>query len=107
MKLRHLIHSAAALALTAAPLGAADWPSWRGPENNGICTETNLPTEWSSDRNVAWRLALPGSGGATPVIAGNRIFVTSVVGNDLVLQCISTDGKEQWKRTVGSGNKDV
>ena len=107
MKLRHLIHSVAVLALTATSLSAGDWPNWRGPENNGICSETNLPTEWSREKNVAWRLALPGSGGATPVVAGERIFVTSVAGNDLLLQCIGTDGKEQWRQKVSSGNKDV
>ncbi|MHC4880199.1 MAG: outer membrane protein assembly factor BamB family protein [Planctomycetota bacterium] len=86
---------------------AANWPNWRGPQNNGISSETNLPTEWSATKNVAWKLELPGSGGATPVVHGSNIFVTAVVGDELVLICANTDGKERWRRTVSKGNKDV
>ena len=86
---------------------AENWPNWRGPLNNGISTETNLPTTWSATENVAWKVDLPGSGGATPCIWGDNIFVTSAVDNDLVLQCIGTDGKEKWRHTVSTGNRNV
>lgn len=88
-------------------LSAENWPNWRGPLNNGISTETDLPTSWSTTENVAWRLKLPGSAGATPVVWGDNIFVTSAAGNELILQCIGTDGKQKWSRTVSRGNKDV
>ena len=53
---------------------AENWPQWRGPNNDGISTETNLPTTWSRTENVAWRLEMPGSAGSTPVVWGDRIF---------------------------------
>ena len=90
-----------------APGSAQNWPQWRGPTANGISEAANPPTEWSRDKNVLWRTELPGPGGATPVVWGDQIFVTSVDGNDLVLLCFGTDGKPQWKKKVGPGNKNV
>lgn len=100
---------AASLLVGLLPLDAAadNWPSWRGPQNNGISQESDLPTEWSASRNVAWKLPLPGSGGATPVVFDSRIFLTAVVGDELVLMCVGTDGREKWRRTVSQGNKNV
>ena len=85
-----------------------NWPGWRGPAGNGLSTEKNLPTEWSPTKNVAWKLELPGSAGASPVVWDKQIFLTSVnAGGDLVLMSVSTDGKELWKQVVASGNKDA
>ncbi|MEM8667499.1 MAG: PQQ-binding-like beta-propeller repeat protein [Planctomycetota bacterium] len=92
---------------SAAPLHAENWGSWRGPTGNGISTEVNLPVEWSKDKNVAWRVELLGPAGATPVVWGEQIFLTTVDGRDLLLLCIGVDGKEQWRRIIGKGNKDV
>jgi outer membrane protein assembly factor BamB len=99
---------AAASLLSTARLGKAeDWPQWRGAKLDGISSEKNLPTKWSKTENVLWRLPLPGQAGATPVVAGERIFLTSVEGENLILMCVGTDGKEQWRQTVGPGNKAV
>lgn len=86
---------------------AENWPQWRGARLDGVSQETNLPTRWSPTENIAWRVPLPGPGGATPVVWGDRIFVTSIDGDELVLLCISTEGKELWRRTVSQGNRDV
>ena len=51
------------LMLTANTLHAENWPNWRGPLNNGISTEKNVPLEWSATENVAWKAPLPGPGG--------------------------------------------
>ena len=83
--------------LSSGVVAADNWPQWRGPTDDGISKETNLPTEWSETKNVAWKLPLPGMGGSTPVVWGDRIFLTSEDGKDLVLLCVSTDGKELWK----------
>lgn len=91
----------------ATSVNAENWPSWRGPLNNGISSEKNLPTAWSTTENVAWRVKLPGSGGATPAVWGENIFVTSAADDELILQCIGTDGKERWKQTVSTGNRNV
>lgn len=91
------------------PLHAENWPQWRGPRSNGISAEKNLPAEWDKDTNVAWRLPLPGSAGATPCIWEDSIFLTSATEEgQLLLMCIGTDGKERWRKTiVESGNKRV
>jgi outer membrane protein assembly factor BamB len=102
----------AALALVLAcfvapPASAENWPQWRGAKLDGISGEKNLPIKWSKTENIAWRTALPGPAGSTPVVWGDRIFLTSVDGQELVLLCIGTDGKQLWRQVVGQGNKDV
>lgn len=93
--------------LTCSTLHAEDWPSWRGPRQNGISSETGIATKWSRTENVAWKVPLPGPAGATPVVAGDHIFLTSVdeAGQNLLLICISTDGKELWSKEVAQGNQ--
>jgi len=92
---------------TAAMLPAENWPGWRGPRGNGTSAETGIPTRWSRTENVAWRFEMPGAAGATPVVWGDRVFLTSADGEDLVLLCVSTGGKELWRRKLGSGNRAV
>ena len=88
-------------------LNAENWPQWRGARLDGVSQETGLPTSWSQTENVAWKLPLPGPAGASPVVWGDRIFLTAAEGQDLVLLCISADGKILWKRKMGTGNADV
>ncbi len=90
------------------PTARADnWPQWRGAKLDGVSHETGLPTHWSPTENVAWRVPLPGPAGATPVVWGDRIFLTTVNQESLELHCISTSGKRLWTQTVGAGNRDV
>ena len=84
-----------------------NWPQWRGPHRNGISGEEGLATTWSRSSNIRWRTPLPGPGGATPVVWGERIFVTAAADDELVLLCFSTDGKRLWQRVVSRGNKNV
>ena len=86
---------------------AGEWPQWRGSQGNGITDETDLPVRWSAEENVLWRLPLPGSAGATPVVWGDHIFLTSVDGPNLVLLAADTSGKLLWSRLVSEGNKNV
>lgn len=87
---------------------AEDWPQWRGPRGDGVSTEKSVATKWSKTENIAWRSPLPGQGGATPAVWGDRIFVTSADGDALVLLCISaTDGKQLWRKQIASGNQDA
>ena len=97
----------AAFILSTSVLHSANWPAWRGQNGNGVCAESNLPVEWGPTKNVSWKLPLPGPAGATPVVWDKRIFLTSTDGSDLILLCISTEGKELWRRTVSSGNRNV
>ena len=66
------VHSEAAEALRY-------WPQWRGPLANGVAPRANPPLEWSEKRNTRWKLRLPGKGHSTPIIWGDRIFVTAAV----------------------------
>src|SRR5437879_2406178 len=99
--MRFLLTALGASCVLTAAVNADNWPAWRGPQRNGVSKETGLPAEWSRDKNVAWKLALPGMGGSTPVIWENRILLTSADSGKLVLMCVSTDGQELWKRELG------
>jgi len=87
---------------------AENWPTWRGPQQNGISSEQNLPTVWSQTENVAWRLPLPGAAPSTPVIWEDRIFLTSTdrESEDVLLLAIDTAGKILWQRQIGSGESE-
>jgi outer membrane protein assembly factor BamB len=100
---------AACLLFVIATLARADnWPQWRGPENNGHSKEKGLPITWDEKTNIAWTLPMPGPGGSTPVIWGDRIFLTSADGAELVLLCVKTDGKQLWKsRLANVGRESV
>jgi outer membrane protein assembly factor BamB len=99
-----------------------DWPQWRGPNANGVSHATGLPVRWSPSENIAWKVKLPGRGMSTPIIWGDRIFVTSQIGfgkvesrsaryegpvlsdDDpvtFILQCFRQDGgKLLWERRI-------
>jgi outer membrane protein assembly factor BamB len=90
------------LAPCAAVTWAGNWPQWRGPNNDGISQETNLPLEWSETKNIAWKLPLPpGMAGSTPVVWGERIFLPVVEDKNIALWCVGTDGKVRWKNKLG------
>jgi outer membrane protein assembly factor BamB len=94
-----------ALVFLIAAARAENWPHWRGPHNDGISGEINIPIDWSETRNIIWKLALPGMSGATPAVWGERIFVNSEDGDDVVLLCVDTDGKERWKQRLSTGKR--
>jgi len=55
------------------------WPHWRGPLDTGVAPHADPPVEWSEDRGVRWKIALPGAGHSTPVLFGQRLFLTAAV----------------------------
>jgi len=89
------------------PACAENWPQWRGARLDGVSGESGIATEWGPEKNIAWRLPLPGPAGATPVVWEDRLFLTTVDQQELQLWCVSTAGKPLWKRTIGRGNKNV
>ena len=123
--------------LAVTPLGAAGspspsadealryWTQWRGPLATGVAPQANPPVEWSEKHNVRWKVALPGKGHSTPVVWGDRIFLTAAVPigkpvkpvydnapgthdnvpvsqthRFVVLAVSRQDGKTLWSRTV-------
>ncbi len=69
------------LALTH--LQGADWPQFRGPTADGVTTDTNLPLTWSEKENLVWRTELPGPGSSSPIISGDKVFLTCYSGYGL------------------------
>lgn len=68
------------IALLAAPFAlAGDWPQFRGPGANGVVGEKSLPTEWSKDKNIAWKVNVPGVAWSSPIVWGDRIYVTTAI----------------------------
>jgi outer membrane protein assembly factor BamB len=67
-------------ALFVTAVSAENWPHWRGPSGTGVSLEKALPTDWSADRNIAWRAELSGLGVSSPVVWGDRVIVTSQTG---------------------------
>lgn len=74
------------IGLTALVLlnAESNWPGWRGPLSNGVSDEKNLPTEWTPDSHILWKTELPGRGNSSPVIWGDRIFLTAESEGDMV-----------------------
>jgi outer membrane protein assembly factor BamB len=93
--------------LMAVLLLAGNWPAWRGPSGLGVSDEKNLPTKWDAKTNVKWRVALPERGNSTPVIWGERIFLTQPVGERRTLMCLQkSDGKLLWQQGVTTAEKE-
>jgi outer membrane protein assembly factor BamB len=56
-----------------------NWPQWRGPLGTGVAPDGNPPVEWSETKNVRWKTELPGLGHSTPIVWGDRVFLTAAV----------------------------
>src|SRR5688500_13545772 len=82
-----------------------DWPQWRGPHFNGASNGKGLPDKFSKE-SAKWSVDLPGPGAATPVVVGNRVFVSSTDASAQTLQamCLDADsGKVLWNNKAGDG----
>src|SRR5918997_2498485 len=69
-----------AVAGSARAQSDAHWPQWRGPFFNGMA-RGDAPAVWSDTKNVKWKTQIPGRGFSTPVIWGERIFLTTAIPN--------------------------
>ena len=91
-----------------------NWPQFRGPGGHGVSAERALPLTWGPDKNILWKMQLPGAGGSSPVIVGDRIVLTAysgyqvpwVRGGDLSrlarhVVCLSlAEGKTIWQKDI-------
>ena len=98
------------LLMLAASAAADNWPAWRGADATGYSREKGLPVKWSPTEHVRWKVPLPGPGNSTPVVWGDRIFLTQSLdeeGKQRALLCFRrTDGKELWRQTVAFHEKE-
>lgn len=95
---------------------AEDWTRFRGPGGDGIAASADLPLTWSDTENLAWRTPLPGPGSSSPIVAGDRVFVTCYSGYGVAdsekgskqdlqrhLVCVRLeDGEVLWTKTVAA-----
>ena len=111
-----------------AATGDANWPQFRGPNGAGVSTNANLPDKWSATENVAWKTDLPGRSWSSPIVWGDRVFLTAAVNlgesetpkkglylggerpapskSEHLWKVLCLDlatGKVQWERTVHRG----
>ena len=70
-----------AILIGAGRIFAQDWPGWRG-DGRGISPEKNLPLKWSEGEGVKWKTPIPGAGHSSPIVWGNRVFVTTAAAED-------------------------
>jgi outer membrane protein assembly factor BamB len=106
MSMRRLLLTVAIALAAGQMLAAENWPQWRGPHGTGVSRETNLPAKWSATENVAWRVALPGLSGATPIIWGEHVFLNVAEGGELFLWALDRNGGAvRWKRPLSGGDQ--
>ncbi|MCE2862568.1 MAG: hypothetical protein RIR76_1320 [Verrucomicrobiota bacterium] len=94
-------HALALLSLCAgANVPAADWPQWRGPARDGVASGFQAPSAWKAETlTKKWSVTV-GEGHASPVIAGDRVFIFSRDGEQETMRCLAlADGKELWKES--------
>jgi outer membrane protein assembly factor BamB len=92
---------------TAVPASDGNWLSWRGPHGNGVAESgQKLPAEWSESKHVKWKASVPGRGHSTPIVVGDRIFLTTAredVGSQSVLCYSFSSGELLWERILIEG----
>ena len=91
--------------LAAQSLLAEDWPGWRGPRGDGTSTDTGFPLTWdaASGKNIRWRVDVPGDGHSSPVVSGDRVFLTTCLpdSKQRLLMCHDrSTGNLLWSECV-------
>jgi len=82
---------------------AGEWPGWRGPTGDGVVPDEKAPLEWSIEKDVKWKVKIPGKGHASPIIWGDELFLVSAdeESGERLLMCLSIKtGKTLWQKTV-------
>lgn len=83
---------------------------WRGANGDGTCTESGLPEKWSTTENVFWKVALPDRGNSTPVVWGDKLFLTQAIekeGKRLLLCFDKKTGKQLWDAGIIYREKEL
>ncbi len=84
-------------------LQGEDWPRFRGPSGQGISQEKGIPLQWSATSNIRWKTAIPGQGWSSPLVLGERVFVTTALegGSSLHLLCLDRpSGQVVWDKEI-------
>jgi outer membrane protein assembly factor BamB len=105
LALASIIFFAAAVVAVAEP-----WPRFRGPNGTGIADGQNIPVEFSAERGILWKAAIPGVGASSPVVWDRHIFLLTAAkdGTDRALLCLDAqDGSIRWQRKFPAVNVKV
>lgn len=81
------------------------WSRWRGPSGQGHVTGTNYTDTWSATENVKWRTKVPGDGHSSPIVWGDRIFLTTATNEGATMSMLAfnrTTGAQVWQTVVPS-----
>lgn len=108
MKMQMVILVVGLFCLTSVACFAGDWANWRGPNFDGSTDETGLATTWSTTENVVWKTPLPGVSGATPIVVGDRIYLSSSQKRDEALHGMCLDrmsGKVIWDKVLAKSDR--
>src|SRR5688572_28943037 len=92
------------LLVPAAP-GQQHWTYLRGPSFQGEVADAKVPLTWSETENVLWKSKLPGLGASSPIVWGDRLFLTAAndKGTERMVLCVSAaDGKILWQQTAAA-----
>jgi outer membrane protein assembly factor BamB len=82
------------------------WPSWRGPESNGVAEKANPPVKWSEKENIKWKVDFPGHGASSPVVWGNRIFFQTAIETEKKgAASVSADSGRETNRPFHGGRR--
>ena len=103
MKTLQFLTSTVLLVLAGGITLAANWPQFRGPGGQGVATEKNLPLKWSATENVTWKTELPGESWSSPVVWGERVFVTTATDGGESCRVVSLErktGNILWNKEV-------
>ena len=90
--------------LLARVADAQEWTRFRGPNGSGISDAATIPTQWTA-KDYRWNVTLPGMGHSSPVVRGDRVFITSAIEKDAtqIVLCLRTsDGGQVWRRDLPS-----
>ncbi len=89
---------APSLVASAAP----DWPQWRGPRRDGISAETGLLQAWpDGGPKLLWKVSGIGQGYSSPIVVGDRLYITGDSDQDLAIRAFTLDGQPCWQTTNG------
>src|SRR5205823_4839589 len=91
------------VAVTFIPPARADhWPRFRGPNGTGISADKDIPVKWDEKEGILWKAALPGLGQSSPVVWGDRVFLTTApdAGERRLLCLDVNDGRLVWSASV-------
>ena len=89
--------------------GADYWPRWRGPSGQGLVQGTGYADTWSATENILWKTPVPGSGNSSPIVWGDRIFLTTAYEGGRRLSLVAfrrSDGSLLWERFAPEGRRE-